>query len=51
MNNILVQEQFEFRTQHSTEQAAFSHINSTLAAGNSNQIVLGIFFDLQKAFD
>jgi hypothetical protein len=22
-----------------------------LAAGNSNQIVLGIFFDLQKAFD
>jgi hypothetical protein len=30
MNNILVQEQLGFRMQHSTEQAAFSLINSTL---------------------
>jgi hypothetical protein len=51
MNNILVQEPFGFRTQHSTEQAAFSFINSILTAMNNNQIVGGIFCDLQKAFD
>jgi len=51
MNNILVQEQFGFRTQHSTEQAAFFLINSILTAMNNNQIVGGIFCNLQKAFD
>jgi len=51
MNNILVQEPFGFRTQHSTEQAAFSLIHSILTAMNNNQIVGGIFCDLQKAFD
>jgi len=49
-NNILVQEQFGFRMQHSTEQAAFSLINSILTAMNNNQIVGEIFCDLQKAF-
>jgi hypothetical protein len=49
--NILVHEQFGFRTQHSTEQAAFSLINSILTAMNTNQIVRGIFCDPQKAFD
>jgi len=34
-----------------TEQAAFSLINSILTAMNNNQIVGGIFCDLQKAFD
>jgi hypothetical protein len=51
MNNILVQEQFGFRMQHLTEQAAFSLINSILTALNNNQIVGGIFCYLQKAFD
>jgi hypothetical protein len=37
--------------QHFTEQAAFSLINSILTALNKNQIVGGIFCDLQKAFD
>jgi hypothetical protein len=37
--------------QHSTEQAAFSLINSVLTALNKNQIVGGIFCDLRKAFD
>jgi len=37
--------------QHSTEQAAFSLINSILTARNKNQIVGGIFCELQKAFD
>jgi len=37
--------------QHSTEQAAFSLISSILTAMDNNQIVGGIFCDLQKAFD
>jgi len=51
MNNILVQEQYGFQTHSSTEQAAFTLINSTLTAMNSNQMVGGILCDLQKAFD
>jgi hypothetical protein len=51
MNNILVQEQYGFRTHSSTEQAAFNLINSILTAMNNSQIVGGIFCDLQKAFD
>jgi Notch-like protein len=38
-NSILVQEQFGFRMQHSTEQAVFSVVNSILTAMNNNQIV------------
>ena len=51
MNTILVQEQYGFRTHSSTEQSAFNLINSILTAMNNNQIVGGIFCDLQKAFD
>jgi len=51
MNTILVQEQYGFRTHSSTEQSAFNSINSILSAINNNQIVGGIFCDLQKAFD
>jgi hypothetical protein len=51
MNNILVQEQFRFRMQHSTEEAAFSLINCILTAMNNKQMVEGIFCYLQKAFD
>jgi hypothetical protein len=51
MNNILVQEQFGFRMQHSTEQAAFSLINCILTTMNKKQVVGGIFCDLHKAFD
>jgi hypothetical protein len=50
-NCFLVQEQFGFRMQHSTEQAAFSLIKSILTALNKNQIVGGIFCDVHKAFD
>jgi hypothetical protein len=50
MNSILVPEQYGFRTHSSTENAAFSLINSILIAMN-NLIVGGIFCDLQKAFD
>jgi len=51
MNSILVQEQFGFKTHSSTEQAAFNLINRIPTAMNNNQIVGGIFCDLQKAFD
>jgi len=51
MNNILVQEQYGFRIHSSTEQAAFTLINSILTAMNNNQMVGGIFCDLQRAFD
>jgi len=51
MNNILVQEQFGFRMQHATEQAAFSLINCILTAMNNKQVVGGIFCDLHKACD
>ena len=50
MNSILVQEQFDFRTHSLTDPAAFSLINSILTAMNNNQIVGGIFCDMQKAF-
>jgi len=51
MNNILVQEQYGFRTHSSTEQAAFTLINSIVTAINNNQKAGGIFCHLQKAFD
>ena len=51
MNNILVPEQYGFRTHFSTEQAAFTLINSILTAMNNSHIVGGIFCDLHKAFD
>jgi hypothetical protein len=50
-NNILVIEQYGFRTHSSTEKAAFTLINKILKALNSKMIVGGIFCDLQKVFD
>jgi len=51
MNSILIQEQFDFQTHYLTEQAAFNLINGILTAMNNNQLIGGIFYDLQKAFD
>jgi hypothetical protein len=51
MNNILVHKQYGLRTHSSTEQAGLKLINSILTAMNNNQIIGGIFCDLQKAFD
>jgi hypothetical protein len=51
LKRCLVQEQFGFKTQHSTEQVTFPLINCILTAMNNNQRVGGIFCDLQKAFD
>ena len=51
MKSVLVHEKYGFRTHSSTEQDAFSLINSILTAMNNNLIAGGIFCDLQKAFD
>jgi hypothetical protein len=50
-NSTLVNEQYGFRTQYSTELATFSFINNILTAMNNNLNTGGIFCDLQKAFD
>ena len=51
MTNILSKQQFGFRAKYSTEQAAYSLINSILAALNNNQIAGGILCHLHKVFD
>jgi hypothetical protein len=50
-NSILVNEQYGFRTQYSTELATFSLINDLLTVMNNNLKIGGIFCDLQKAFN
>jgi hypothetical protein len=50
-NSILVNKQYGFITQYSTEKATFSLINNILTALNNNLKIGGIFCDLQKAFD
>jgi hypothetical protein len=50
-NNLLVQEQYGFRTHSATEKASFTLINIILTPMNNKRKVGGIFCDLQKAFD
>jgi hypothetical protein len=50
-NNMLAKEQFGFRPHASTEQASYTMINGILTELNDNQMVGGMFCDLQKAFD
>ena len=49
-NNILVNEQFGFRSKLSTEKATYNLINEISEALNNKRQVGGIFFDLEKAF-
>jgi hypothetical protein len=49
-NNILVPEQFGFRKEISTENAAFKLTDSVLKSLNQKMHVGGIFCDLAKAF-
>lgn len=51
VNNILVQEQFGFRKDLSTDHAAFSLTSGILQAWNDKLLTAGIFCDLAKAFD
>jgi hypothetical protein len=51
LNNILVNEQFGFQAQSSTEKATFILINEILEALNFRKLFGGIFCNLEKAFD
>jgi len=49
-NNILAREPYGFRSDCSTETAAYNLINNISGALNNNKLVGGIFCDLTKAF-
>jgi len=51
INNILVKEQYGFRTDSFTEASSYSLINEIIKAMNHRLSVGGIFCDLEKAFD
>jgi len=51
IDNILVNEQYGFRTHTSTAQASYMLLNGILTAMNNNLVVGGISCELQKAFD
>ncbi|PNF30889.1 hypothetical protein B7P43_G06095, partial [Cryptotermes secundus] len=50
-NNILVNEQFGFRPNSSTDKATFKLLNQIIQALNDGHSVGGLFCDLEKAFD
>jgi hypothetical protein len=50
-NDILSIEQYGFRSNSSTERAAFKLLNDVIQALNNKALVGGIFCDLEKAFD
>ena len=50
-NNILVEEQFGFRTKSSTDEAIYKLVNEICKTLNSKNLIGGIFCDLEKAFD
>ncbi len=49
--NVIYENQFGFRKNHSTSHAINYSVNKILDDLNKNQHVLGIFIDLSKAFD
>jgi hypothetical protein len=51
INNILVKEQFVFKTNSSTEVATYTSINNIRSALDNKLLVGGLFCDLQKACD
>jgi hypothetical protein len=50
-NHILVNEQFGFRNNQSTEIASYCLVNAILSSLNGKLLVGGVFFDLQSAID
>jgi hypothetical protein len=50
-NNILVKEQYRFRTNLKTDNAIYHLTNEILNALNSNLSIGGIFCNLEKSFD
>ena len=49
--NILYQHQFWVRQGHSTHRALISLVDKFTKSLDSGDIVIGVFLDLQKAFD
>ena len=50
-NNILANEQFRFRDNISTVSVIFKLIELTFSAWNNKEYIMGLFYDLTKAFD
>src|SRR5687768_1759989 len=51
INNLLYNKQFGFRKGHSTIDAIINSINMIRSENGKHNSVIGIFFDLSKAFD
>ena len=49
--NILFENQYGFRTEHSTELAALELIDRIMAHMDNKIILINIYLDLSKAFD
>ena len=50
-NKILYEYQFGFRKNYSTSQAVMEVVDSIYQSWDNHEITMGIFLDLQKAFD
>ena len=50
-HNLIYKYQFGFRSKHSTKQAVISLVNNITNSLDFNNIVIGIFLNLKKAFD
>ena len=50
-NSILYKKQFGFQTSHSTEHAILLLVNQLYQSFDESKFTLGIFIDLNKAFD
>ena len=50
-HNILVDDQYGFREKLSTETAIYTLLNIVLSSFGKRNLVGGLFYDLQKAFD
>ena len=50
-NNVLVEEEFEFRTKSTTERVTYNLLHQIVKASNKKVMVEGIFNDREKAFD
>ena len=50
-HNLICKHQFGFRSKHSPQHAVISPVNNITNSICSNNIVIGVFLDLKKAFD
>ena len=51
INDTIYKNQFDFREKHSTQQAIISLVEKIADSWDSDDIVIGVFLDLKKAFD